>query len=338
MIKIEQWVTKKQKGKGVSPFKALLYFFSLFYQTAVWIRHLLYRCKVFKQEKVSIPVISIGNIVCGGTGKSEFVYKLLSDLNRDDVAILSRGYRSKRKGGSRFVCDSDDGDEPFMLKQRLKNVPVIVGKRREESARLAKNAGAKAVFLDDGMQYLSLKKDIQVILVRADQPFGGGFVPYGMRREIISELKVADYIIIHGAESQKKYELVKRSLLCYSDALCFGTQYCLEKNKKLIGTKVGVFCGVGNPQFFMKGLQSLGARVITKKILADHEKILDLKAFCDEAKSLGAEVVVCTTKDYVKLSPEEKALVEPVEVDMKISYEAEAYNNLVTTIVNNIEG
>jgi tetraacyldisaccharide 4'-kinase len=336
MIMIEQWILQKQKSPRWGCLKSVLFVLSFFYKSGVWARHLLYKVGFFKIHQSSLPVISVGNIVCGGTGKSEFVAKLIKDIEISNIAILSRGYRSKREGPSRIVKDIDDGDEPFMLQMRFKDIPVIVGRKREESANLAKKLGSKAVILDDGMQYLALKKDLQIVLVRADQPFGGGFVPLGMRRELLEKLNCADYIVIHGATSEENYELVKRSLLCYSLAKCFGTRYCLDKNKKLIDMKVGVFCGVGNPQFFMSELNSLGLVIVKEKILSDHQKVKGLKDFCIECRKLGAEKVVCTTKDYVKLSVEEKALVTAVEVDMKISFDAVEYGNLIDKINNNI--
>ena len=337
MIKIEKWVEEKQKGQKLSLLKSFLWVCSVFYKGVIGFRHLLYKCGIFSIKQAEIPVISIGNVVCGGTGKSEFVAKLISDLKRDDLAIATRGYRSKRKGSSRLVKDKEDGDEPFMLQQRLPNTSVIVGKRRELSAKLATKMGKKAVILDDGMQYLRLKKDIQVILMRADDLFGGGFVPYGMRREWLFKLQSVDFIIIHGVTSSAKYELAKREVMCYSRAKCFGTQYSLDNsNNKLQGKKVGVFCGIGNPQAFMRQIENLGLNVVKKKILADHQKLFGVEAFYDACKKLGAEKVLCTAKDYVKLDEKEKQFVFPVKISMNIVFDTHCYEELLTIIDNNI--
>lgn len=336
MMRVEKWILKKQQKKGFSLIKALLYFCGIFYSFLVMCRHILYDIGCKKKIKAAIPVISVGNIVCGGTGKSEFVAKLIKDLKRDDIAIISRGYRSRRKGQSRLVKDIDDGDEPFMLQNKFINIPVIVGKKREESVQFAASIGAKLSILDDGMQYIKLKKDLQIVLLRAEDPFGSGFVPYGMRREIIKKLNTVDYIIIHGAQSLEKYELVKRSVLCYSNARCFGTLYCLKKNKELIGKKVGVFCGIGNPQAFMKGLSKLDLKIIKKNILADHQKFTSLSQFYRNCRNSGGETVVCTTKDYVKLNEQEKKLVTPIQISMEVAYELEEYKALINQINNNI--
>jgi tetraacyldisaccharide 4'-kinase len=338
MIKLEKWVEEAQQKRGFKIRTAVLYICGLFYRSIIYLRHLMYDLGLFKTVTASIPIISVGNIVCGGTGKSEFVAKLIKDLERDDLAILTRGYRSKRKAGSRLVVDIDDGDEPFMLQQKCKKTSVIVGKRRELSAELAAYLGKRAAVLDDGMQYLRLKKDLQIVLVRADDPLGSGFVPHGMRRELLSKLVNADFIIIHGSQGQENYELVKRDLICYSRAECFGTRYCLEKiNNKLIGKKVGVFCGIGNPQAFMAELSKLDLKVVKKKFLADHQKFLGFKVFYKTCKNLGAEIVVCTTKDYVKLSIDEQALVTPIQISMDVSFDKEAYQKLIAKINNSIE-
>lgn len=338
MIKIEKWVEKSQREKGFKITSIFLYFCSLFYRAIIFLRHLLYDIGFFKKVSATIPIISVGNIVCGGTGKSEFVAKLVADLGRSDLAILTRGYRSKRKGDSRLVVDIEDGDEPFMLQKKCKNVPVIVGKKREISAELAASLGKKAAILDDGMQYLRLKKDIQIALVRAGDPFSNGFVPYGMRRELISKLGSVNFILIHGAESYKEYELVKRELMCYSSAKCFGTRYLIQEvNNFLKGKKVGVFCGIGNPQAFIKVLSSLSLKVVKKKFLADHEEFLGFSDFYQKCKNLGAETVVCTTKDYVKLSIEEQSLVTPIQITMDVSFDKEIYQELIAKINNSIE-
>jgi len=329
---MEKWVERKQNTLGFSWVKGALYLMSRLFNIGVMVRHLLYQTNVFSVVKATIPIISVGNIVCGGTGKSEFVAKLIFDLRREDIAILTRGYRSKRKGKSRKVADVLDGDEPFMLSQRCKQNPVIIGKKREESAALAALMGCKGCILDDGMQYLKLDKDLQIVMIRAEDPFSKGFVPFGMRRELLSKLKGAHYIVIHGAETKNKYDLVKRELLCYSSAKYFGTKYCLEKNKHLSGKKIGVFCGIGNPHLFIDGLKSLGVTIVKKEILCDHQQLQNVTEFFQICKAHGAELIVCTEKDYVKLDSEEKLGVYPVEISMNIAYDGEEYHSLLRRI------
>ncbi len=337
MHKIEKWIEEKQKTKGLSFFKGCLYFLSLFFKSGVFIRHAFYGRKLFETVEVDLPIISVGNIVCGGTGKTEFVGKLITDLKRNGVAVLTRGYRSKRGGASALVKDIDDGDEPFMLANRLKNSFVIRGLRREESAKLAETLGACGCILDDGMQYLRLKKDISIAMISASDPISQGFVPFGMRRELLSQLRKVDYIGIHGAKNQELYELVKKDLLCYGSAKFFGTTYCLKENKRLAGKKVGVFCGIGNPQFFIEGLRALNLDIVKSKILADHEKCTGLLEFVQLSQSLGAEIVVCTAKDFVKLSIEEKKLVIPIQISMEIEYDVDVYRSLLEQVNDSIE-
>ena len=332
MYRVEKILERIHGNEKFSLAKVFLYVISRAYQLGVVFRHLLYYLTIKKTIKAPIPIISVGNLVCGGSGKSEFVSKIVSDLGDRSIAILSRGYRGKRRGASRLVRDIDDGDEPYMLKNRFKQNSVIVGKKREQSAELARDIGAKAAILDDGMQYIKLKKDLQVVLLRADNPISESFIPLGKRRELYSKLGDADYIVIHGEISEENYELAKRSLLCYSSSKCFATRYCLRKNEKLIGKRVGVFCGIGNPQAFMRGLSKLKLEVIKKKILADHEKFNNILDFYDECKNANAELIVCTYKDYVKLADEEKNLVTPIDISMEVSYDKHIYNELICDI------
>jgi tetraacyldisaccharide 4'-kinase len=332
MLKIEKWIEQKQKEKRKTFVSLLLYFVSFFYKSIIWLRHLAYDFKLLKAHKASLPIVSIGNIVCGGTGKSEFVFKLIKDLKREDVAVLTRGYRSKRRGICRLVKDIDDGDEPFMLHSRLKNIPVIAGKKREDSAILAEKLGAKFAVLDDGMQYLKLKKDLQIVMVRGSNPFGGGFVPFGMRRELLKKLEIADYIVIHGAESMDKYQQVKNLLERYSNGKIFGSSYSYSNNENIVGKKVGVFCGLGNPQSFIDGLEGLKVTILKQMILSDHQKCINFEKFYQECKNLGADFLVCTLKDYVKLSKQEQNLVVPIEISMEIIFDDRQYHLLIQKI------
>ncbi len=329
MSKIEKWVQKKQIVEGFSFSKSLLFGLSTFFKAAVSIRHVLYQLKVFKAVDVGVPILSVGNIVCGGTGKTEFVAKLVQDLKRDDLAILTGGYRSKRKGGVSLVQDVEDGDEPFMLADRLKKSWVIRGKRREKGAILAKSLKSMGCILDDGMQYLRIKKDVEVVMILASNPFSKGFVPFGMRRELLKKLQDIDYICIHGAKSQSSYELVKKEVLCYCTPKFFGTNYRLKENQALAGKKVGVFCGIGNPQAFIDGLKGLNVIIVKSKILADHEKCNTIVDFARLCQDLGAETLVCTEKDYVKLSSQEKKFVIPIQISMEVDFDGDIYHLLL---------
>ena len=337
MSRVEKWIVAKQKVTGFTFSKSCLYFLSLFFKAAIFIRHFFYEIRLFQTFTSKVPIISVGNIVCGGTGKTEFVVKLISDLKRDDLAVLTRGYRSKRGGKSSLVKDIDDGDEPFMLANRLKNTWIIRGKRREESAKLAQSIGAKACILDDGMQYRRLKKDISIAMIAATDPFSQGFVPFGMRREQLKQLRFVNYIVIHGAKNEEHYQLVKNDLLCYCSSKYFGSAYSLAENSALSGKKVGVFCGIGNPQYFIEGLEDLNLKIIKTKILADHEKYIDVADFVKLCQAAGAEIVVCTVKDYVKLSIEDKKLVMPIQISMNIKYDDDVYYSLLEECNNRIE-
>ncbi|MGE5196002.1 MAG: tetraacyldisaccharide 4'-kinase, partial [Anaerolineae bacterium] len=175
----------KRGGRGIAFF---LYLCSRLYAGAGFLRNLAYDKKWLKDTSVDAVVISIGNIVSGGTGKTPFIHHLAKELEGFcKLAILSRGYRSKmehapspqkldrQKGGA-----EEWGDEPCWLAAQLPDVDVWVGKRRSLSAALASSQGAQVILLDDGMQYRHLKRDIEIALIDACDPFGKGyFLPRG---------------------------------------------------------------------------------------------------------------------------------------------------------------
>jgi len=336
MTRVEKWVLKKQKEKGFSLIQFFLFVGSLFFAMGVLVRHLLYQLGIIKRVKGSLPIISVGNIVCGGTGKTEFVLKLVSDLGINGVAVLTRGYGSK-KSGNALVQDIEDGDEPYLLSKRLKNAFVIRGVRREISVKIAEKLGAKICILDDGLQYIRLKKELQIVMIGAKDPFSRGYLPFGLRRERLSALKKADYIVIHGANDKTGYEVVKKSISVYTSAQFLGTTYLLDKTCLPKGNKVGVFCGIGNPELFIQGLKDLDLIIVKIRILKDHEKVSRLEEFVKVCKQMGADGVLCTEKDYVKLSEEEKKLVILMKVSMEVTYEKENYLSLKGAVNRMIE-
>jgi tetraacyldisaccharide-1-P 4'-kinase len=146
-----------------------------------------------------------------------------------------------------------------------------------------------------------------------------------------------DYVCIHGALSRVSYELVKKEVLCYCTPKFFGTNYRLKENQALAGKKVGVFCGIGSPQAFIDGLKGLNVIIVKSKILADHEKCNQVEDFARECKALGAENLVCTAKDYVKLSDQEKKFVIPIEISMEVDFDGDVYPLLLNEFNTLIE-
>ena len=183
-------------------------FLSLIYGFAIFIRNKLYDWKILKIREVeNVEIICIGNIVAGGSGKTPavqyFVKKYLDEGKK--VGVLSRGYKGKRNKEPMLVTDGkeifatplESGDEAYLHALNLK-VPVVVSKNRYEGAvYLRDNCKVDIIVMDDGFQHRKLKKNRNIILIDATNPFGGDeYLPKGRLRESVSSLKRADEIII----------------------------------------------------------------------------------------------------------------------------------------------
>ena len=207
----------KNKRKG---FLAMLvrFFFriaSFFYRLAVNVRNWFFDQGWLRRFSPPVPlVISIGNIVAGGTGKTPTTLLVANQFYKEfSLAILSRGYRSKAEHQAKPICLCNGkgplhpaafcGDEPFLLAQNLPQSFIYVGKDRQMSSIFAAQAGAKLILLDDGMQYRKLVRDIDIVVMDNNDLFGHGhYLPRGFLREGIASLKRAHMIVINHLENE----------------------------------------------------------------------------------------------------------------------------------------
>jgi tetraacyldisaccharide 4'-kinase len=307
----------REERKGTFPSLVLLLLSppSYLYHALLRFRELLYRYGMLRSVKLPVPVISVGNITVGGTGKTpflEFLAKFLLDRGKK-VAILSRGYAGIKVGGNRV------NDEYLELSKRLPSVPVLLGKDRLSSAREAlKNYNPDCLLLDDGFQHWKLARNLDVVVIDGMQPFGnGGLVPAGILREPLSSLKRASLIILSRTDLCRPQEIqtTKKHLdeinshipvleavhhpLHLEDA----TGRCLE-TPWLRGKRLYAFCGIGNPKSFEKTLRLLGADIVRFKDFPDHHHYgrNELAAIDSEASKLGVDAIVTTQKDFVKIN------------------------------------
>ena len=323
---------------------AVLLLASRVYRTVVQFRIWLYDKRVIRNHALGCLVVSIGNVSCGGTGKTpvvEVFAKTLSAKGRK-VAILSRGYRSKKHSvwykfrhmfdqqkleippkivsdGTNLLLDSMyAGDEPYMLASNLKDVAVLVDKDRVKSGLFAiKNYGTDVLILDDGFQYLMLKPHINIVLVDSTDPFGNGHVlPRGILREPIKNIRRADYIFLSKSNGSPRLRHLKAFLrkhnrraeiieCCHQPKYIEhvfnrGDQAPLERLK---GAKVAAISAIAVPASFERFLTSLGAELVLTRSFADHhrysqQEIID---FINDAKEAGAELIMTTEKDAVRI-------------------------------------
>lgn len=314
------------KKKGIIPFflKGVLRVFSWFYMVAVFFRNWLYDRGWLRRYSPPVPVvISIGNIVAGGTGKTP-VTLLLAQAFYDfaPLAILSRGYRSKAenlcapmvlsRGQGPMHPASFCGDEPYMLAQNLPKAFIFVGRDRHKASNMAAKSGAQLILLDDGMQHRHLARDFEVVVMDALDPFGrDAYLPRGFLREGLKSLSRADLIVLNHVYDHKKFLEVSQKIANYTTAPVVGTRTTVEQIldlnglpiPSLEGKKVGIFCGIAHPDYFENTVKGLQAQVVKSFVVADHmEYDTDaLQLFAEKCAEEGADCMICTEKDRVKL-------------------------------------
>jgi len=310
---------------------------SSLFSLGVYVKNAAYKLGIFKPQKAPLPVVSIGNIAIGGSGKTPFCICLAKHLEgRASVGIISRGYGGKASkaldrhatldvctGHGPHVPAIDCGDEPYLIARTLPQVPFVVGKERLLAARRVKELGADIVFMDDGLQHRRLHRDVEIVLVPQKDPLGKrAFFPRGELRDSVSRVKDADYIIVTSA-TKKGFEKVKQELQAMGCGPVIGTRAKItearELNNKpfsLKNKRAVAFAGIAHPKRFIDTLESSGVQIVDFKIFPDHAALRadDLRRLSLEAKHLDAECIVCTEKDAVKLFPEENALVPIVYV------------------------
>ncbi len=304
-MKLETKILDIIEGKKSAPVtKALLSVMSRGYQAGVAIRNAHYG--LFNRgHRLSIPVVSVGSVVAGGTGKTPFVRFLAEKLaEKMSVAILSRGYRRKGKG----VCVVDEGvdphecgDEPYWLAKKIPDAKVIVGSNRIETGERAQAEGADVVVLDDGMQHRRLHRDLEIVVLHADDLFGKGFyLPRGLLRDSLRRLRDADLIVVNGVGGKEELE---DQLRPYTQAPIMGCGLQVENGAEFASKKVATFCAIASPGRFTATLKSLGCDIVESIEKPDHLTFEEeeLEQLANRALDLGAEFLVCTEKDEVKL-------------------------------------
>ena len=215
--KIEKVITSDSRN-GYDWLVLFLSMASKVYGGVVKIRRIFYKNGILISKKLSCPIISIGNITVGGTGKTPmtiYVAQVVKNLGYK-VAIISRGYKGKAEKIGGIVSDGkgllmtpeNAGDEPYLMANRLKDVQVIVGKNRFDAGRLAiRKFDPDVIVLDDGFQHLMLQRDLDMVLLDYHRPFGNGhLLPRGVMREPVSALLHADAIILTKSDTRNDNE------------------------------------------------------------------------------------------------------------------------------------
>jgi tetraacyldisaccharide 4'-kinase len=295
---------------------------SWLYALVLYVRNIGYDLHFFHVERVSVPVISVGNITAGGTGKTPFVEYLLGYLLKKNkkVAVISRGYKRSTSGtvivsdGGKLYADAcTSGDEPYQVARKYPKVVVIVDERRVRAAKLAiQKFGVDVILLDDGFQHRALGRDVDIVLVDVKQSLRGTLMlPAGLRRESLSSMRRADVLAFtHVSDSRMRPEELNQHTSAKTIKVNFipkllfqvyGTSHSALNGVN--GKSCVAFCGIGQPEYFRTTLSNLGLKVVDFHFFSDHHfyTIFDLKKIQKSFENFKAQIIVTTEKDAVRL-------------------------------------
>jgi tetraacyldisaccharide 4'-kinase len=299
----------------------LIWPLSLLYGLIMLLRNLCYDWGILKIHRLSCPVISVGNITVGGTGKTPTVAFLAKHLQSKGkrVCIISRGY-GRSSHGTVVVSDKEKmlasvdeaGDEPFLLARRLKGVPVVVDEDRVRGGKLATSLfHPDVILLDDGFQHRRLHRDLDIVTFKSTNLLGNGFVlPAGPLREFIFHLKRARLFWINSVTGRAK---IDHALSSFSQT-CVRARYVAQRLSDISGAAISLrisglrvigFCALANPASFRKSIEQTGATLVGFFSFPDHYfyTLRDVEKLESAFKKCNAHRIITTEKDWVKLPP-----------------------------------
>lgn len=265
------------------------------------LRRLAYRCKLLRSEEMDVPVIVVGNITAGGTGKTPLVLWLAQFLaaRGKRPGIISRGYGSARSDSRAVPANgnvADYGDEPCLLAQRS-NCPVWVGTDRAATARALRTAHPEVdvIISDDGLQHYRMARDIEIAVIDGARGLGNGWpLPAGPLREPASRLATVDAVVVNGGDAAGPFP---HSVAMQLEGETF--RNLLDARQAVTaahfhGQPVYAIAGIGNPSRFFAHLQRLGLECTTRAF-PDHHAYT-----AEDLQFAGDHAVVMTEKDAVK--------------------------------------
>lgn len=315
---------------GTSKKKYLFLPVTIIYRVFLSLRNVLYRTSVFKKHAFKVPIIVVGNITVGGTGKTPLVIALVNRLREEGFrpGIVSRGYGSRAPAYPYFV-DSRSlvkyaGDEPLLIASRT-GAPVTIDAHRYRAVDyLIKHHACNVILTDDGLQHYALARDIEIVVIDGGRRLGNGHcLPMGPLREPPSRLNAADYIVFNGdldsierATEQSIIQAAKRSRmhLKAGDFETLDGKNHVSAGDWVLSRHVHAVAGIGNPQRFYRTLQELGFTVIEHGFTDHHQFTESDFNFSDDLP------IIMTEKDAVKartLQGLKNCWALPVEADLE---------------------
>ena len=331
------------------PLRMALYVLSVVYGIIMRVRNMLYDARILSACDIPCHVISIGNILVGGTGKTPVTImtaKLLKDAG-SNVAVVSRGY--KREGGSGPLVVSDGtsvlvspheaGDEPHLVASSLEGIPVVVGADRCRTAMLAvERFKPDVIVLDDAFQHRKINRNADIVTMDADNPPGNDyFLPRGLLRESPFSLGRVKAVVVTRYRPGNDFEEIEKKIRQFNSSIAIfrsstaAAGFREPGNPDIIptdavnGKKISVMSNIANPDSFYRMLESFGAEIVFRIVMPDHHRYSRGELNDIEQRSLdtGAEILVMTAKD---------------ERNLPEHFNAESVNTLVLNIEARLEG
>lgn len=355
LLKLKEDLEENALGRGVLMAAAKIY------GAGAWLDRAAYENGWKTSKSVNSRVVCIGNITAGGTGKTTAVLLAATTLAKEGirVAIVSRGYKRQRKTeGPVVLFDNPDadwrlaGDEPFMMSRVLSQykVPIVISPDRAAAATEAlKRFKSQIILLDDGLQHHRLRRDANVILIDAKNPFGNKhLLPYGVLREPMTALKRASLVVMTHCDqvSARRLEDIKDQIRLYNDAVeilesvhepeyYFDICNTKKVDLKAIQGPAACFCALGHPETFEKTLQNLGLTLKQKWRFPDHQHYTEenLRTF---EETRGGLPLITTFKDFVKFPDNWRDIltkdVYVLSVNLKIRGGEEEFNKFTDVL------
>jgi tetraacyldisaccharide 4'-kinase len=308
-------VSGRRRGVRASMLRGVLWISKWFYTAAVRQRNRRYDRGDMVVHRVGVPVVSVGNLTLGGTGKTPMVRWIAQWFVQrgERVAVVSRGYGTK---------SGQPNDEALELAALLPNVPHLQNPDRVAAAREAiERFQSQVVVLDDGFQHRRIARDLNIVLLDASTPFGFNHVfPRGTLREPIEGLRRADVVVLSRADllDAAGREAVWQTVQRYAPNACraeathapqrlLATTGATTPLESVRGQPVAAFCGIGNPAGFRHTLDACGCRVVDFREFPDHHRYTpaEVESLSTWAAEQPVSAILCTMKDLVKLPVEQ---------------------------------
>ncbi len=292
------------------------------YWLIVALRNRFFDIKILRVSRLNVPVISVGNISAGGTGKTPVVEMLIEKLKKNRrLSVVSRGYMRKTSGtvvasdgDGNIKTAAEAGDEPVQIAGKYPGIIVVVDEDRVRGSRKAIEMGADIVLLDDGYQHRYIHRDVNIIVLTGSEILKGDFLlPAGNRREPLNSVRRSDIIFVSRCPDSADFDKISKKLERFNKPVV-GIKTGLKSFRQIIpdrdpisvdisGKKAVAFSGIGNPDSFSELLTGAGVTISGRLVFPDHHwytreeisKIVNLK------NELNADCIVTTEKDAARL-------------------------------------